>query len=77
MDLVLLALGLGCVWHGAQIIWVAPTPRLLQRDLDKQNRQDKEVDPARAFQIFWLDQYAWLGIALTVLGVIFCLAAAL
>lgn len=63
MSLILFALGAGCLWHGLQIVWVAPTPR--------QFRQDVPEVPAgspQAFQLFWLDQYAWIGIALSVIG---------
>jgi hypothetical protein len=56
--------GAGLIWHGAQIIWVAPTPTQFLR-------QKPVVEPgsAQAFQVFWLDQYGWIGIVLTLAGV--------
>ncbi len=82
--MIWLAIGLGCLWHGGQIVWVAPTPRLLQRRLPhspsqhgplQQEKKAQAVvseDSAVAFQLFWLDQYAWIGITLVILGLLFC-----
>ncbi len=64
MAILLVAAGLGCLWHGLQIIWVAPTPTQFKKD-----KVDVEPGSAQAFQIFWLDQYAWIGITLAVIGV--------
>ncbi len=58
------AVAAGCIWHGAQILWVAPTPSQFVRP-----RPQREPGSAAAFQLFWLDQYAWIGIALVLLGV--------
>ena len=66
MDIFLIAVGLGLVWHGVQIIWVAPIPSQLQRD--RAAGPSDEQDAATRFQIFWLDQYAWMGICLAVTG---------
>lgn len=65
MSLMLLAVGAGCIWHGAQIIWVAPVPSLFDSAATK-----PPPDSPQAFQVFWLDQYAWIGIALVGLGVV-------
>ena len=58
-----LVIGAGCIWHGAQVIWVAPVPSQFVK-----GQAPVEKDSAMAFQIFWLDQYAWIGITLVVLG---------
>jgi len=63
-EAIWLAIAAGCIWHGAQIIWVAPRP-------PSQLRKDKPVvekGSADAFNLFWMDQYAWLGISLCLLG---------
>ena len=57
-----LAIGAGCIWHGAQIVWVAPWPT--------KSEQKPEPGSAAAFQVFWLKQYAWIGISLAVLGML-------
>ncbi|MEM1229321.1 MAG: hypothetical protein AAGI15_02205 [Pseudomonadota bacterium] len=61
--------GLGALWLGAQIVWVAPWPRQLRRG---------EIPTAppgspEAFLLFWLDQYAWIGITLTAGGLLLTL----
>ena len=63
-----LAVGAGCIWHGAQIVWVAPVPT----QFDK-NHVKPEPGSPQAFQVFWLDQYAWIGISLVVIGIVVCL----
>ena len=60
----LVVIGAGCLWQGALIIWVAPTPSVLSK-----KPVPKPQDSAQAFQLFWLDQYAWIGIGLSVLGI--------
>ena len=56
--------GLGCLWLGAQILWVAPLPRQLRRG---EVPSAPKGSPA-AFGLFWIDQYGWIGIVLCVLG---------
>ncbi len=68
----LLVVGLGALWLGWQIVWVAPLPRQLRRG---------EVPTApkgspEAFSLFWIDQYGWLGLALVGLGLAAALAGA-
>ena len=70
MGFVLLAFGVGCAWHGLQVIWVAPRARLFQSAQEKARLQAVAADSAQAFQVFWLDQYAWIGIVLTVIGLV-------
>ena len=60
----LVVIGAGCLWQGMLIIWVAPTPSSLSKD-----KRVTPQDEAQAFQIFWLDQYAWIGIGLSVIGI--------
>jgi len=65
----LAVIGLGCIWLGAQIVWVAPLPRQLRKG---------EVPTAakgtpEAFGLFWIDQYGWLGLTLCALGVLLAL----
>ena len=63
--MLLIAIGLGLLWHGAQIVWVAPTASQFKSDLPP-------VVPGTdaAFNRFWLDQYAWIGIVLSVAGLL-------
>ena len=68
---LLFAIGSGFIWHGVQIIWVAPMPSQLKRD-----QPELEPGSAVAFNRFWIDQYAWIGIGLTVLGLGLVLAGA-
>jgi hypothetical protein len=60
----LIVLGLGAIWLGAQIIWVAPLPRQLRRG----EVPTAEKGSAAAFGLFWIDQYGWIGITLAVAG---------
>lgn len=71
MTLLFLSLGLGCLWHGLQIVWVAPRPSQLTRN--RERPAGEELDAAQTFQQFWLDQYGWIGITMSVLGVVLCL----
>ncbi|MCB1675824.1 MAG: hypothetical protein KDI01_06010 [Halioglobus sp.] len=62
----LIVVGLGALWLGAQIIWVAPAPRQLRRgEIPRAPKGTPE-----AFGLFWVDQYGWIGIVLTVLGLL-------
>ena len=63
IGLILFAVGAGCIWHGLQVIWVAPLPSQFDKD-----KVPLEKGSPLAFQRFWLDQYAWIGIVLAVLG---------
>ena len=77
----MLIVGLGAVWLGWQIVWVAPLPRQLRRARAGGAPERKggvpEDDGRRAFMRFWLDQYAWLGLTLLTLGLAAALAGAL
>ena len=65
MSVLFISVGLGCLWHGLQIVWVAPTPSQFKKE-----KIDVQRGSPQAFQIFWLDQYAWIGIVLSVVGVV-------
>ena len=62
--MLIVAIGLGLLWHGLQIVLVAPTASQFKSDLPP-------VEPGSdaAFNRFWLDQYAWIGMVLSVAGV--------
>lgn len=56
--------GLGSVWLGWQILVVAGLPRALR------GGETPSAVPGtpEAFGLFWLDQYAYIGLILTLLG---------
>ena len=62
----LVVVGLGALWLGLQIIWVAPVPRALRSG----EVPTAEPGTPEAFGLFWLDQYGYIGITLSVLGVL-------
>ena len=63
----LIVVGLGCVWLGSQIIWVAGLPKQFQFN---QEQKSYEVDSEQAFMAFWFNQYAWIGMTLVIIGLI-------
>lgn len=64
-DAWLIVVGLGAVWLGAQIVWVAPLPRRLRSsDVPEAPKGTPE-----AFGLFWLDQYGYIGLTLLVAGI--------
>ena len=63
---LILAFGLGFLWHGLQIFWVAGLPRQLK----KTKPENDEVDSQRSFMLFWLDQYSWIGLTIIVIGIL-------
>ncbi len=58
--------GLGALWLGAQIIWVAPLPRQLRSG----EKPTAAKGSSTAFMLFWLDQYGWIGISLALGGIL-------
>ena len=57
-------IGLGFLWLGLQIVWVAPLPRQLRRgETPKAPKGTSE-----AFGLFWIDQYGWIGLSLSLIG---------
>ena len=62
----LVVVGLGCLWLGAQIVWVAPLPRQLR----KSPVPSAPKGTPEAFGLFWIDQYGWIGLLLCGLGLL-------
>ena len=60
----LIAVGLGMAFHGLLIIWVGGLPRAMQSG----ETRTAEKGSALAFQLFWLDQYSYIGLVLSVVG---------
>ncbi len=60
----LLIIGLGCVWAGAHICANSGLPRQLRSG----ETPTAEKGSMRAFQLFWLDQYAYIGLTLCLVG---------
>ncbi len=60
----LMAAGAGCLWLGGQIVWVGGMPRQLRGGEVPSGEPGSE----RAFMLFWLDQYSYLGITLALAG---------
>lgn len=58
--------GLGSIWLGGLIVWVAPLPRHLRRGA----RPTAPAGSAAAFGLFWLDQYGYIGLTLLGLGLL-------
>ena len=57
--------GLGSVWLGWQILVVAGLPRALRSG----DTPTAEPGTPEAFGLFWLDQYACIGLTLTLVGI--------
>lgn len=69
----LVVVGLGCVWLGGQIVWVAPLPRQIRRWLGRSDIPTAEPGTPAAFGLFWIDQYGWIGLSLCMAGVVLAL----
>ena len=65
-SILLLTIGLGFLWHGALIYWVAGLPRQLK----KTSKNITESDTEKSFMLFWLDQYSWIGLLIIVIGIL-------
>ena len=63
-DFWIVAVGCGMAFHGLLILWVGGLPNALSRE----DSPVAEKGSTEAFGIFWLDQYSYIGLALTVLG---------
>lgn len=57
--------GLGSVWLGWQILVVGGLPRALRSG----ETPTAEPGTPEAFGLFWLDQYGYIGLALTLVGI--------
>ncbi len=64
----LMVLGLGCLWLGGQIVWVAPWPRQVRRLFGQTDVPTAKAGTPAAFGLFWIDQYGWIGLSLCGLG---------
>ena len=65
-SILLLTIGLGFLWHGALIYWVAGLPRQLK----KTSKNITESDTEKSFMLFWLDQYSWRGLLNIFIGIL-------
>ena len=65
-SILLLTIGLGFLWHGALIYWVAGLPRQLK----KTSKNITESDTEKSFMLFWLDQYSWIGLLIIFIGIL-------
>ena len=59
-----LVIGLGAIWHGLGNLVVGGLPRQLR----KGPQPTAEKGTPEAFGLFWMDQYAYIGLTLTVGG---------
>ncbi|MCR9279985.1 MAG: hypothetical protein NXH85_18655 [Pseudomonadaceae bacterium] len=64
---LMVACGLGGLWLGSQIIWVARLPRQIRRFWTLE-LPTAEPGSATAFGLFWIDQYGWIGVTLCSCG---------
>ncbi|MDG2060926.1 MAG: hypothetical protein P8J93_03800 [SAR86 cluster bacterium] len=62
-----IVVGLGSLWLGFQIIWIAGLPKQLQSIKDSRVYSEGSKE---AFMAFWFNQYAWIGFILILLGLI-------
>ena len=65
-SILLLTIGLGFLWHGALIYWVAGLPRQLK----KTSKNITESDTEKSFMLFWLAQYSWIGLLIIFIGIL-------
>jgi hypothetical protein len=67
----LIIIGLGGIWHGLGILVVGGLPRQLR----KGPQPTAEKSTPEAFGLFWLDQYAYIGLTLAVGGLALIIAS--
>jgi hypothetical protein len=60
----IVALGMGMAFHGLLILWVGGLPRALSPG----ESPTAEKGSPEAFGLFWLDQYSYIGVVLTLAG---------
>ena len=60
----IVALGMGMAFHGLLILWVGGLPRALSPG----ESPTAEKGSPEAFGQFWLDQYSYIGVVLTLAG---------
>lgn len=62
----LMVIGLGMAFHGLLIIWVGGLPRALTPG----ETPTAEPGTPEAFGLFWLDQYSYIGLSFTLVGLV-------
>ncbi|MDE0991497.1 MAG: hypothetical protein OSA83_19995 [Pseudomonadales bacterium] len=60
----IVALGLGMAFHGLLILWVGGLPHALAPG----EAPIAEKGSPEAFGLFWLDQYSYIGLVLSLAG---------
>ena len=60
----IVALGLGMAFHGLLILWVGGLPHALSPG----EAPTAEKGSPEAFGLFWLDQYSYIGLVLSLAG---------
>jgi hypothetical protein len=60
----IVAMGLGMAFHGLLILWVGGLPRALRSG----ELPTADKGTPMAFQLFWLDQYSFIGLVLALVG---------
>tara|TARA_B100000809_G_C14795957_1_gene408452 strand:- start:395 stop:619 length:225 start_codon:yes stop_codon:yes gene_type:complete len=60
----IIALGLGMAFHGLLILWVGGLPHALSSG----ESPSAEKGSPEAFGLFWLDQYSYIGLVLSLAG---------
>ena len=60
----IVALGLGMTFHGLLILWVGGLPHALYPG----EAPTAEKGSSEAFGLFWLDQYSYIGLVLSLAG---------
>ena len=63
-DFWVVALGLGMAFHGLLILWVGGLPQALSPG----EAPIAEKGSPEAFGLFWLDQYSYIGLVLSLAG---------
>ena len=63
-DFWIVAMGLGMTFHGLLILWVGGLPHALSPG----EAPIVEKGSPEAFGLFWLDQYSYIGLVLSLAG---------
>lgn len=64
--------GLGALWLGGHILWVGGLPRQLRGG----EKPSAPKGTPEAFQLFWMDQYGYIGLTLFLGGLVLSLLGA-
>lgn len=60
-----MALGLGLVYQGVMILWVAGLPYAFRSE----EKPTAPAGSAAAFGIFWIEQYRYIGLTMALAGI--------